>query len=190
MEAISEREEWRDIKGYEGQYQVSNLGRVKSLDRISAQNHHLKERIRKPETDKNGYKIVNLCKEGIVTLHKVHRLVGEAFIDNPDNKPQINHKDGCKCNNCVGNLEWVNSSENVIHAFRIGIKKPSRIGYFWEKNPNCKLTDAQCEEIRNLSKNTNMTGRELAYIYNVGTSQISRILKEEQRKKGSVKIGY
>lgn len=190
MEMLCDKEEeWRDIKGYEGLYQVSNLGRIKGVARISPQNHFLKERIRKAETDKDGYKVINLCKNGKVTMLKVHRLVGSAFLDNPSNKPQINHKDGCKCNNCVTNLEWVNGSENVQHAFDTGLKEPLHIFLYGEENSHCKVTDEQCKEIRRLKMDQRLTNRKLAEMYELGTSQIGRILKGEQRGKGSVRIG-
>lgn len=183
------KEEWRDIEGYEGRYQVSNLGRVKSLTRINPQNHLLKERIRKAASDKNDYQIVNLCKDGIVKLYKVHRLVGEAFLDNPDGLPQINHKDGNKRNNDVSNLEWASASQNVQHAFDTGLKYSRSISSYGEKNPHCKVTDAQCDEIRHMKENGNYTNRRLAEIFGIGTSQISRILRGEQRMRGSVTIG-
>ena len=120
------REEWKDIKGYEGLYQVSNLGRIKSLPKkIKMRNQYTeKEMILKQETDKRGYARITLCKEN--EKHKqaqVHRLVAIAFIPNKKNKPQINHKDGNKLNNNVDNLEWVTAKENTQHALRIGLKK-------------------------------------------------------------------
>ena len=182
-------ETWLDVVGYEGCYQVSDYGRVKSVARISAQNHHLRERIRKPETDKDGYQIVNLCKDGKVRLHKVHRLVAMAFIKNTDNRDQINHIDGNKANNRVSNLEWVNGSENVRHALDTGLRKPTHISYYGEKNSHCKLSDLQCEEIRKMKAESKITNARLAELFRVGTSQIGRILKNKQRVKGSVSIG-
>lgn len=99
---------WADIKGYEGLYQVSNLGRVKSLHRYKGN----EERILTPISNERGYVFVGLHK-GKNTKHQyIHRLVADAFIDNTDNLPQVNHKDEDKTNNCVENLEWCSNEYN------------------------------------------------------------------------------
>ena len=104
---------WRDIKNYEGIYEVSNLGRIKSISR----NGTIKEnRILKPNKVM-GYSQVGLQKYGTRKYKKIHRLVAEAFIPNPENKKEVNHKDGNKANNCVDNLEWVTTSENQLHSY-------------------------------------------------------------------------
>ena len=100
---------WKDIDGYEGLYQVSNLGNVKSLN----YNRTGKERILKPGTNGSGYLHVILCKNGKIRLFKVHRLVAKAFLENPDHKSDVNHKDENKTNNCVENLEWMTRQENI-----------------------------------------------------------------------------
>lgn len=103
---------WKDVVGYEGIYQVSNLGRVKSLPR----NGTIKqERILKPHRVQ-GYLLAELFNRGAHKGKRIHRLVAEAFIPNPDNKREVNHIDGDKHNNRVENLEWVTSSENQLHA--------------------------------------------------------------------------
>ena len=96
---------WHDIDGYKGLYQVSNKGRVKSLK-------YGKERILKPDWNAGGYLKVHLFKNAAAQDRLVHRLVAEAFIPNPENKPQVNHKDENKFNNCVNNLEWSTAKEN------------------------------------------------------------------------------
>lgn len=107
-------EEWKPIKGYEGLYEVSNMGRVKSL-------YHGKERILSISDDSSGYKGVNLTKQTVIKRKQVHRLVAEAFIPNPTNLPVVNHLDGDKHNNCVSNLEWCTKKENTNHAIKTGL---------------------------------------------------------------------
>lgn len=120
------QEIWKDVKGYEGIYQVSNKGRIKSLERtINYGNrlYHKKETFMKQVLDKRGYPCVKLNKDNCVKGISFHRIVAQTFIPNPNNKPQVNHKDGNKLNNCVENLEWVTCLENVNHAFEIGLRK-------------------------------------------------------------------
>lgn len=93
---------WKDIEGYEGKYQVSNTGEVKSLNYRGSG----KTKLLRQTADKDGYKCVIFCKNGKVKGYKVHRLVAIAFIPNPNSLPIINHKDEDKTNNCVDNLEW------------------------------------------------------------------------------------
>lgn len=108
-------EVWKDILGYEGTYQVSNKGRVKSLTR-KVWNYTKRERILKPCHKPNGYMQVNLCKDGGGDKHAyVHRLVAQAFLPNPDGLPEVNHIDFDKTNNCVENLEWVSDKDNKRH---------------------------------------------------------------------------
>ena len=112
-------EEWKDIEGYEGLYQVSNLGRVKSLVRETPFTNRWgqrvtrtrKEMIMRPKEQTNGYLTICLRNCGTKWI-SVHRLVAQAFVENPDNKPQIDHIDGNKHNNCVENLHWVTAAEN------------------------------------------------------------------------------
>jgi hypothetical protein len=122
-EETTMREVWKDIKGYEGLYQVSNLGRVKSLERIIIKKNGLKqtirERILKPFTSPKGYLQVSLHNiNGKNKTAKVHRLVCEAFHENPENKPCVNHIDEDKADNRAFNLEWVTAKENSNHGTR------------------------------------------------------------------------
>lgn len=113
---------WKDKKDYEGLYQVSNWGRAKSLDRyIKGKGHSLqfkKGRILKPMKDNNGYLKVRLCNGEKSKTFNLHRLVAEAFLPNPDNLPQVNHKDENKLNNSVDNLEWCDSRYNKNYGTR------------------------------------------------------------------------
>ena len=106
-------EEWKDIVGYEGLYQVSNLGNVKSIDRINRIGRHVPERILAQSNTTSGYLNVNLSKDGIARVYQVHRLVATAFIENSDNKPQVDHIDNNKHNNNANNLRWVTEKENM-----------------------------------------------------------------------------
>lgn len=112
---------WRDIPNYEGLYQVSNLGRIKSF-------HFKSEKILRLCKDKDGYIYVGLSKGGIVKLLKVHRLVASAFILNPNNLPQIDHINAVKTDNRVENLRWTTAKENIRNPLNM-------VRFFGERNP-------------------------------------------------------
>lgn len=123
----SEVEIWRDIKGYEGLYQVSNIGRIKSLYGWNGKNHIKRERILNPYKRKDKRttyprSVIKLVKGDIKKEYKVHRLVAEAFISNPEKKTQVNHIDGNPLNNNASNLEWTTDRENKIHAIENNLK--------------------------------------------------------------------
>lgn len=111
---------WKDIKGYEGYYRVSNLGRVRGLDRLDGAGHRIKGQIIKGVIGQEGrYEQVGLCKNGIKKRLYVHRLVAQAFCYNPHNKSVVNHIDENKKNNKASNLEWVTIKDNNIHGTRL-----------------------------------------------------------------------
>ena len=112
---IKIKEIWKDIENYENLYQISNLGRIKSLC-------FNKIKILKPHNNR-GYYDVTLYKNGKHKQHKIHRLVASAFLINNEQKTCVNHKDGNKTNNNVDNLEWVTPKENVIHAYKNNLHK-------------------------------------------------------------------
>ena len=121
-------ENWKDIKGYEGFYQVSDCGNVKSLERDvyfpnGTVNRHMEEKILVQNIGKLGYAYVNLHLNGKMKTIKTHRLVAEAFIPNPENKPMVNHKDEVKTNNVVENLEWCTSVYNNNYGTKIERQK-------------------------------------------------------------------
>ncbi|WP_430815185.1 NUMOD4 motif-containing HNH endonuclease [Carboxylicivirga sp. RSCT41] len=124
-------EVWKKIKGYEEIYEVSNLGNIKSLKRKVKGKVGLRviqERILKPRNS-SEYMIVRLSGvNGKWKDHYIHRLVASAFVKNPDNKPQVNHKDGIKSNNHVDNLEWVTRQENLRHCVELGLKGGKKYG--------------------------------------------------------------
>lgn len=109
-----EKEIWKIIDGYNGLYYVSNLGNVKSFNKN-------KEIILKSNLQKNGYIALNLYKNGKRITYTIHRLVAKAFIENPNNLPQVNHIDGNKLNNNLSNLEWCDNGHNIREAFRLGL---------------------------------------------------------------------
>lgn len=130
---MEEKEIWRDVKGYENIYQVSNLGRVKSLERVVNGRwgkYSVKSKLLTNYVSKSGYNVVSLSKDGKVAYKKVHRLVANAFIPNPNNFPQVNHKDEVKTNNTVilnedgsvdfdkSNLEWCTITYNLNYGSR------------------------------------------------------------------------
>ena len=108
------QEEWKDIEGYEGLYMVSSEGRVKRLQSKGCK----QERILKPINNGYGYLRVTLFKDGKHITHRIHRLVANTFIPNPENKPEVNHIDEDKENNCVDNLEWCTRKYNCNHGTR------------------------------------------------------------------------
>ena len=113
-----ENEIWRDIDGYDGLYKVSNFGRIKSLERIDNQGRIVKEKLLTYDASRTYY-AVTLSKNGKSTRKSVHRLVAEAFLPNPDNLPQVNHKDEDKHNNAVDNLEWITVADNNTYGTRL-----------------------------------------------------------------------
>jgi hypothetical protein len=138
---------FKEIKNTNKRYYISNLGRVKSFARG-------KEKFLKNNLHRTGYYYVFLNKRP----NKIHRLVAAYFIENKDNKTEVNHIDGDKLNNSINNLEWVTHRENMIHAYNTGLLKnnsPTRniFSQKGQQHPNAKLTDEDVVEIRTLHKN-------------------------------------
>jgi hypothetical protein len=136
---------WKEVKGHEGVYEVSNLGLVRSLPRTEKSNVGERVRNGKVLSSRNtkGYKSVVLCKDGRQTFVYVHRLVAQIFIPNPENKPEVNHIDGDKTNNEVENLEWCTKSENQKHSYANGLKQING-----ELHPRSILTEKDVRQIR------------------------------------------
>jgi len=151
---------WKDIPNYEGAYQVSSLGKVKSLK-------WGKERVLKFKKDRYGYTRVDLCKEGEKKNHKVHRLVMLVFAGESD--LQVNHINGIKADNRIENLEHCTASQNTKHAYDIGLIIPTK----GEKNGQSKLTRKCAERIK--YGHQGMTQQEIAKIYGIAQSQVSSI---------------
>lgn len=123
---------WKDIPQYEGIYQASNLGRIKSLKRIAKKeykgNRVVKEKIMRGTPNEDGYLKVHfkIKEKNINKVLFIHRLVAQTFISNPDNLPQVNHKDGNKKNNNINNLEWCTNLYNQKHAWENSLHKPTK----------------------------------------------------------------
>lgn len=120
------QEIWKDIPGYEGHYQASNCGNIRSLNYMG---HKGNVRVLKNHFTYDGYPIVPLMLNKTKKTIAVHILVAKTFIDNPNNKPQVNHIDGVKTNNCISNLEWVTCKENVQHSIKTGLRNSKNRKY-------------------------------------------------------------
>lgn len=165
-------EQWKDVLNYEGLYQISNIGRIKSfINKKDGCFSILKQK------DNKGYLKFNACKNGKIKTLSIHRLVAQHFIPNPDNKPDVNHKKGNKKDNRYWKIEWNTKLENNVHAYSIGLKK-GRKGIYCNLS---KLTNDQISEIKCNPKNLNQ--RELGEVYNVSQSNISYILSNKTWKK-------
>ena len=157
---------WKDIKDYEGLYQVSNLGRVKSLEKVIVQKNRTfvkKEKILKSNMNQYGYLYVNLYhyKKGKGNL--IHRLVGNAFIPNPNNKPTINHINGIKTDNRVENLEWATYLENNIHANENHLRDFSSRSFKVVQIKNGKVI-AHFNSIREAERKTKINNSTIYYV--------------------------
>lgn len=159
-------EEYRDVVGFEDYFQISNLGNV-----FSKRSKRLLKQTKSP----TGYwtfatKIGG--RQGVNHYFLVHRLVAMAFIPNPEDKPFVNHIDGCKTNNVVSNLEWVTAKENSAHSWATGLQKPR------PNRSKRKLTADQVREIRTSTKTT----IELGSIYGIDPSNIGLIKRRQTYK--------
>lgn len=161
-------EVWKEIEGYEGHYQVSNLGNVASIKKgypvmMKLQNHS------------GGYKQVKLCKPNKITIERVHRLVASAFIPNCGNKPQVNHINGIKSDNRVENLEWNTPQENTSHAFRTGLAN-----VYGENHYSSKLSNKDAEYI--ITNYKSYTLKQLSNKFGVSDACVRDIIKGRRRK--------
>lgn len=161
------KEIWKDCKANKN-YQVSNFGRVRSQESKDTIGRIIKAKILNYKNiNSRGYCIIRFQLGGKKSNHTVHRLVADAFLANPQELPQINHKDGDKTNNHINNLEWCNNSYNQKHAVDCGMTKTT-------------LTKKQVEAIRYLYFNGDVTQAELAEDFGVVQQQISRIIRKER----------
>lgn len=170
-----EGEIFKPCFGYEGFIEVSNLGRVKSLSRIvktkGGSTRTTMPRIMKQPYSPKGYRTVNIMIGGIQKHHRVHRLVMQTFVPNPEDKPEVNHINGIKDDNRLENLEWVTSKENSLHAIRTGLQKTN----CGEKVGNSKLTNENVLEI--LELNGKVSQGEIAKRFNVCQQTVSAVVR-------------
>ena len=166
-------EQWRDVVGFEGLYQISNFGRVNSLRWAGG-------RIMCPKLSNFGYPCLTLFKDGRKYFTAVHILVARAFVPNPDNKPIVHHKDNDPGNCRADNLEWVTYSENEYRAFQSGRK----IGMCGQENPSAKLSNDDVRLIRELyiEGDKEFGGRALAKKFGVTPGAISNIVLKKTFK--------
>ena len=177
---VASPELWKDVKGFEGLYKISNLGRVMTLPKerffpSTGQVQLFDKKIISP--NKVGrtkeYLQVHLYKDGKRHRFYVHRLVALHFCDNHFDGAQVNHIDGIKNNNRAENLEWVTASENIKHAHEKNLISKRTIG------KRMKLSEKDVEEIINLRNEKKLTYKELAALFDVGASTICRVIKRE-----------
>lgn len=168
------KEIWKDIEGYEGYYQISNLDRVTSMDRTVNRsscrgNMNIKGKLLKKMINTSGYKAIDLCVLGKRKAHRIHRLIATAFIPNPLNLPCVNHKDGNKLNNDISNLEWCTYSENSTHAHKTGLNK------------RAKLSKKDVEGIKMLSYSNSQ--KKVGEMYGVSATTVWRVLQGQSCKR-------
>ena len=165
-------EVWGDVPGFIGLYQVSNHGRIYSVRY---------KRFRKLRTDKYGYAVVPLNKDGVQRRFFVHRLVAEVFLQNPLELPEVNHIDGNKQNNFADNLEWCNHQENIVHAYETGLMKQTAKPKPPKKSQKYKLSKSLAQQIRaEYAKGEQGCGfKALAKKYSVSTTTIRQIVKNK-----------
>jgi len=170
---------WKDIKDYENIYQISNLGRVKRLERKVIDTlkriYTYPEKILTGDHSKSDYTKITLVKNRKNKVFRIHRLVAITFIPNLENKREVNHKDGNKLNNNIANLEWVSPSENIRHAFNAGLSTQKG-----SKNNFSKLTEDQVKEIFKLAATSKFTQTEIAKKFKISRTTVSDIKNKKR----------
>lgn len=177
-QTINMTEIWKDIKDCGGIFQISNAGRVKRLERTIFRKVHgvmtrtiLKAAFKKVFIGTNGYPCVSVCIDQVRVQYVIHRLIAIAFIPNPENKREVNHKNGIKTDFSISNLEWCTQSENTKHAFAMGLMNVKG-----EKHMHAKLDNNAVYDIReNCNETTSM--QYFAKKYNVNVNTVRDVVK-------------
>jgi hypothetical protein len=183
-------EAWKDIIGFEGLYQISSLGRIKSCERLARARHgmiRIKEKILKLSVVK-GYPYITLLKNGKRVGFSIHRLIATAFIERIEGKTHVNHINGIKSDNRIENLEWCTHAENMRHAIEKGLKCNIRSDNYNEilksgrflpgsKNRSAKLCEKQVSEIKNSDRS--ITAVIIVKDYNISAGIVRRIRRGE-----------
>ena len=154
-------EVWKDVCGYSGFYQVSNLGRVRSVTRTGTNGRIYDGKILSDCDNGYGYRVVYLKVNGKRTTHSVHRLVANAFLDNSDNKETVNHINGDKTDNCVTNLEWATYSENIYHSYQTGLHSCKH-----RKKVRCVETGVVFDSVKDANAHSGIRGKRVGQVCN------------------------
>lgn len=174
----TEEEVWKDIKGYEGLYKISTLGRIKKMEgKVHYKDGRVRryrEQLRKVRIGKAGYPAVTLTKNKKKKTHTIHSLLAEAFIPKVDGKDRINHINGIKSDNSLENLEWCTQKENMTHARDTGL-----LTTYGENTHSSKLTEADVLEIRDLFENKKYSHQKIADIFNVSRENVGSIVRRQ-----------
>lgn len=192
MTLISQ-ETWRPVKGYESFYEVSDLGRVRSLSRTIVKKNGVKQnkvgKLLKPCKSGNGYYYVVLTKNSHSKSKRIHILVAKAFIPNPENYQQVNHLDGDKSNNKLSNLEWCTPHQNQYHAVTTGLfhnpvilqfKGGKLIGAYHSTRDAAKATGLDCRAIGRCANHDNEHRHVGGYAFVKANEFCGRPLNEEE----------
>lgn len=170
-----EKEIWKDIPGYEGRYQISDSGKVKSLARVSKSKYPggnpVKMRILKSTINPGGYEVVILCKDAKTKCIGIHRLIATAFIPTINGKDHINHKNGNRLDNTIENLEWCTNQENQTHSWKHNSRQPLR----GENNGHAKIKPEDVVEIRRL-RSEGYTYIEIGKRFNLSRPSVQDII--------------
>lgn len=178
MENIEGNEIWKDITGWEGQYQVSNFGRARSLDRVYIDTRGAVQNLKGKVlvgSNCNGYISIKLCYAHKAKFAFLHRMVAIEFIPNPENKPFVNHLDGNKRNCHVSNMEWATRLENARHASLTGLQKKGT------QTPSAVLTEEIVAELRKLHQ-SGKGPSEISRLYNFKVNTVYQALMKKSWK--------
>lgn len=169
---------WKDIPGYEGMYECSNYGNIKSVDRNienSLIGSFIKKGIHKSPSMRGNYLKVALSKNGVVKQISVHRIIAETFITNFNGKKCVNHKNGIKTDNRVENLEWNSYSENTNHSYKNGLQVSQK----GSSHGKSKTNENDVLEMRNMYRNDSLSVSAIAKMYNLSVPTVSEIVNNK-----------